>query len=176
MTIKLTASDSRVISFHQYFHNKVKRSPSLYLHTNSTDTITITLPANLLDFANAAAGHSGFGSGARPIGIRLSNVNPKVFRDKVFSSVESTANFLNSSACDAAVYIETVRARHLAKVSKVSKNSVETDDRLAKDFITAKWGFSTIMGLVHKFGRPTVEQARDKLTCNEYELRFGLSA
>lgn len=170
----LTATDPRVVSFYDEYHRKVKTRPSLYLSGNNC--LTIVLPSSLLDYANASAGHSGFGAGARPVGIRCSVDDAKGTITKVFSSPEVLASFINSSECNAAEYIEGVRAKHLARASKAKP---ATDDRPARDVFFGKFGASAkalAQSLRDTYGAELVRREFSILTQNEFELRFGLTA
>ena len=178
-TAKVTANDPRVISFFNHYHAKVKKNPSLYTNKrDGSNAFVITLPASLIDFTERGAGHSGFGSSARPVGIRRVVQNSKVALANVFHSTDSLAALINSSACDGHEYIAEVKIRHAgqapARKSVKVTDDVTIDNRPAKDFIVAKHGFPLIKELITKFGRAVVQTAHDTLTVNEYELRFGI--
>lgn len=167
----LTATDPRVVSFYDEYHRKAKTRPSLYLSSNNC--LTIVLPSSLLDYANASAGHSGFGAGARPVGIRRSVDNSKGTITNVFSSHEALASFISSSECNAAEYIEGVRAKHLARAGKAKS---ATDDRPANEVFFEKYTTNDAKALQAKFTRELVLREFNILTINEFELRFGLAA
>jgi hypothetical protein len=162
----LTSTDSRVVSFFNHYKETSKKRPSLYTAANA---VVVTLPADLLDYANAAAGHSGFGSGARPVGIRKTVDNSGRVISQIFESVESLTKFINSSECNAHEYIETVRARHLGKSVKPT-----TDNRPANEVFFEKYTTNDAKALQAKFGRDMVISDFNTLTINEFELRYGL--
>lgn len=158
-----------VEEFYNTYHTKVQARPDLFV--NDPYVLTVTLPDYLLDFANASAGHSGFGSGARAVGIRKSTTGSRKARDDAFSSVEALAKFIQSSECNAAEYILRVKERHL------KKSGVQTDDRIVADHkgvITDKYGKQIFIQLSKVFGRDMIQDSIDILTVNEFELRFGL--
>jgi hypothetical protein len=161
----------KVIDFYNRYHAKKITNPNLYVSGNAVNVI---LPNNLLEFANAAAGHSGFGAGARARGIRHTCYNAQKEIEAIFDTPETLADFLLSSECNADEYVETVRARHLGQSSQKSKSRVSTDDRAADTnfaVLTAKYNMNE---LVKRFSVETCMQARKLLTINEFELRFGL--
>jgi hypothetical protein len=158
-----------VEEFYNTYHAKVQARPDLFV--NDPYVLTVTLPDYLLDFANASAGHSGFGSGARAVGIRKSTTDSRKARNDAFSSVEALAKFIQSSECNAAEYILRVKERHIKKAG------VQTDDRLVanhKDVVVAKHGKQIFIQLSKVFGRDMIKNSIDVLTVNEFELRFGL--
>ena len=158
-----------VEEFYNTYHAKVQARPDLFV--NDPYVLTVTLPDYLLDFANASAGHSGFGSGARAVGIRKTTSDSRKARDEAFSSIEALAKFIQSSECNAAEYILRVKERHFKKAG------VQTDDRLVatnKDVVADKHGKQIFIQLSKVFGRDVVQRSIDTLTVNEFELRFGL--
>jgi hypothetical protein len=104
---------NRVEAFHRHYHTKVASRPDLY--RSGDHAVDVILPNDLLEYANAASGHSGFGSGARARGIRKECRNSSAYLAEIFASLESLARFLESSEKNAEAYIETVRARHAAQ-------------------------------------------------------------
>jgi hypothetical protein len=162
----LTSTDPRVVSFFNHYVEASKKRPTLYTASKS---VVVTLPGDLLDYANAAAGHSGFGAGARPVGIRKTFDNSATAIKKIFESTESLARFINSSECNAHEYIETVKAKHNAKSTKSA-----TDDRPAIDAFFEKYTINDAKSLQVKFGREMVISDFNALTINEFELRYGL--
>ena len=166
-----------VEQFYNDFHVKVKSYP--YLYASQEDYLNVVLPKGLLDYANAAAGHSGFGSGARAVGIRVKVVNSLRKRDEIFESSESLEKFILSSECNAAEYIESVRKRHLSGVSKKKLVEIVTDDRLidakgSRTTMSRKYGSDVFLKLGRKFGNKTVNRDIATLTINEFQLRYGL--
>lgn len=167
---------NKVTNFFNHYHTKKLSNPNLYVAA-SNDAVNVILPNNLLEFANAAAGHSGFGAGARARGIRRMCSNAKAEINLIFETVDTLADFLLSSECNADEYVETVRMRHLGmKSTKNPKLYVVTDERPAdKNFaeLNAKYNINK---LVQRFGTELLLQSRKNLTINEFELRFGLVA
>ena len=76
--------DQRVIDFYNRYQTRKQSYPSLY--ESGKESINVILPNNLLEYANAAAGHSGFGAGARARGIRRQVNNSAVALSQIFSS------------------------------------------------------------------------------------------
>lgn len=172
----VTANDPRVISFFDRYHAKVKTRPNLY--TNKRDGnkgILVPLPRDLIDYAERTAGHHGFGQSAMPVGICRKVSDSKQALNDIFSSTNSLAKFINSSACDADVYIQEIRNR--APRSKIAKKLVThsaTDDRMVKDVFFEKYTTNDAKALQVKFGREMVISDFNVLTINEFELRYGL--
>lgn len=108
-----------VVKFYNHYHNKVKTHPNLYRSGNNQ--IQIALPGDLLEWCNAASGHTGYGSGARPYGIRRTVDNSETALAEIFSSPESLADFIKSSECDGVAYVNEIRKRHEAKTPKSHK-------------------------------------------------------
>jgi len=104
---------AQVAAFHRHYHDSVKTRPDLY--RNGDTLITVVLPRDLLDYSNAAAGHSGFGSGARPVGIRRQVRNSQRALAEIFATEQSLAQFIESSERDGPAYVEEVRRRHSEK-------------------------------------------------------------
>jgi len=161
---------NHVTEFFNYYHAKKLTHPGLYANNPNGDTVTVVLPASLLHYANAAAGHSGFGAGARPVGIRrkVRGTAADALAD-IFSSPESLAAFIESSECNAAEYIAHVREEHYRK-------GLGIDDRTADSQWKELHAKYNIKELAERFGRDSIITARQNLTVNEFELRFGLAA
>lgn len=176
MTTTLTANDPRVVSFFNSYHRKIKTRPTLY--TNKRDGnkgILVPLPRNLIDYAERTAGHHGFGQDAMPVGICRKVDNAEMALKSIFSSTDSLAKFINSSARDADAYIQEVRQR--APRSRIAGSLVSkstTDDRMAKDVFFEKYTPNDAKALQAKFGREMVISDFNILTINEFELRYGL--
>lgn len=166
---KLTANNPYVIQLFNTYHERIKTRPHLF---NNGNMITVGLPAELLDYANAAAGHSGFGSGARPVGIRVTvDDSTKALKD-IFSSCDSLVKFINASECNAAEYIQRVRERYS---SKPSANAITIDTRMVKDvFYEVGYDFATIQKLREVFGADTVKRDWDNLQVTEFQLRYAI--
>lgn len=102
-----------VASFHKHYTESVKKNPDLY--RNGQDMITVVLPKDLLDYSNASAGHSGFGSGARPVGIRRKVRNAEQALASIFADVNSLAKFIEESECDGPAMVEEIKRKHAEK-------------------------------------------------------------
>ena len=170
--------DNKVSDFFNDYHRKVKSNPDLY--AKNEDHLTVVLPQTLLEYSNAAAGHSGFGSGARAVGIRLRSANPRLLRDKVMSSIGALTDFILSSDRSGPAYVNTVRARHLG-TTKSKFVQMVTDDRLidskgGRSAMASKYGSQVFMQLGRKYGRETVNIDIDSLTIHEFETRYGLES
>ena len=151
-----------------HYHKKSATKPNFY--ASIENCVTVTLPQELLGFANAAAGHSGFGAGARPVGIRRNCVNSKETIKEIFSSVDSLAEFIMSSECNAEEYIQNIKRKHAKKAA----SGVAIDDRPADSNFSVVLKKVNVQELVAKFGKEALLQARKVLTINEFELRFGI--
>ena len=157
--------NTAVEQFYNYYHAKKITNPDLYVSNDSL--ITVVLPKALLDYANAAAGHSGFGAGARPVGIRRSVDNARAALADIFASVESLTQFILSSECNAEEYILQIREKHY-------QQQLGIDNRMAEDRWKDLFAKYDMQDLAARFGRDSVLTARRLLTVNEFELRFGL--
>lgn len=104
---------NRVEAFRRHYQEKSQKNPDLY--RSGDHAVDVILPNDLLEYANAASGHSGFGSGARARGIRRECRNSTKFLAEIFASTDTLARFLESSEKNAEAYIETVRERHAQK-------------------------------------------------------------
>lgn len=151
-----------VTQFWEHYKIKSTTNPDFYISGNS---INVILPNNLLEYANAAAGHSGFGAGARARGIRRTVDNPKQALAEIFETPESLAKFLLSSECNAEAYVETIRKRHLGTA---------TDDRPADAAFKDILAKVNIQDLVARYGKEDLLRSRKTLTVNEFELRYGI--
>jgi hypothetical protein len=172
--------DNNVTTFFNDFHRKVTTRPNLY--ASHPTMMTVFLPESLLEYANAAAGHSGFGSGARAGGIRRKVSDSRTARDEIFSSVESLTAFLLSSECDAADYIKSVKARHASGVvRRAVAKQIETDERLidskgGRTLMSRRYGSNVFVELARRFTSKVVNNDIRTLTINEFELRYGMAA
>jgi hypothetical protein len=151
-------------AFHRHYHDSILKNPDLY--RNNDTLITVVLPKELLDYSNASAGHSGFGSGARAVGIRKSVPNSTKALLEIFETPESLAKFIESSDCDGPAYIETVRQRHAA--------SLIPKPVLAKDEFWNRYTKNDLERIVGKFGRKEVQVGYNVMTIEEFETAFGL--
>ena len=171
----MLAADVRVTDFLNHYHTKVKTNPNLYI--SGKDSVNVILPNSLLEYANAAAGHSGFGAGARARGIRKPVNNAASAIKDIFKNVESLTQFLQSSECNAEAYVQGIRIKHLGvKKARGLGYPIPTDDRTAESAWSNIYEKHNVKDLVVRYGREAVLQARKQLTVNEFELRFGLAA
>lgn len=161
----LSSNDQRVISFYNHARSLVTKRQTAYLTKHS---FNLTLSTDLIDYANAAGGHSGYKSGARPVGIRINAADPKALRDKALSSIESFVDVINSSDCDAKEYIERKLSERGIKIAN------KIDNRPAKEAFYAEGKtFGDLQALRTKFGKSVVDESFTKLFWTEFQLRFG---
>lgn len=158
--------DQRIVDFYNRYHTRRLTYPGLYL--SGPDSINVILPNNLLEYANAAAGHSGFGAGARARGIRRQVANAATALAKIFASPDNLLAFLESSEKNAEAYVEGVRAKHL------SLPTAKADPKASDEFWN-RYGKNELQYLTNKFGRAAVQRAYSTLTISEFENMFGLS-
>ena len=151
-----------IVDFYNDFHRKVQSRPGLYISGNHS--LDVILPNDLIDYANAASGHSGFGSGARARGIRRETSNPEKLRAEIFSSPEALERFLESSEKNADAYIATVRARHLSQ--SIPKPI------MAKDEFWNRYNKDDLARIVAIFGRQRVQAAYNTATIEAFEEEF----
>ncbi len=162
----LSSNDPRVVGFYDYARSLVAKRPGAYLTKKS---FNLTLSSDLIDYANAAGGHSGYKSGARPVGIRISTDDPQTLRDKALSSIEEFTAIINSSECDAAEYCERKLAAYKAK------HAIKTDSRPALEAFYAEGNtFADVQALRAKYGKAVVDESLSKLYWTEFQLRFGM--
>lgn len=155
------------------YHKKVQTNPKFY--TSARWGAVVVLPKELLGFANRLAGHSGYASTARPIGIRRAVPDPVSYLKQVFSSVDSLRSFILSSECDAEEYINEVKRRHAGTTIKKTKPVVLIDNRPVNEVFYEKYTQNDAKALQAKFGRELVIREFNILTLNEFELRFGIT-
>jgi hypothetical protein len=162
-----------VKSLFDRYHRKVQTNPRFY--TSARWGAVVVLPKELLGYANRLAGHSGYASTARPIGIRRAVPNPASFLKEVFSSVDSLRSFIMSSECDAEEYINEVKRRHSGDTSKKQAPAVSINNRPANEVFFEKYTINDAKALQNKFGRDMVIREFNILTINEFELRYGIN-
>jgi len=161
-----------VKSLFDHYHKRVQTRPGFY--TSARWGAVVVLPKELLGYANRLAGHSGYASTARPIGIRRAVPNPASFLKEVFNSVDSLRSFIMSSECDAEEYINEVKRRHSGDTSKKKASTVSIDNRPANEVFFEKYTANDATALRNKFGREMVIREFNILSINEFELRYGL--
>jgi hypothetical protein len=105
--------ETAVAAFHRHYQESVETRPDLY--RNGDDMITVVLPKDLLEYSNASAGHSGFGSGARPVGIRRKVRNSEQALAAIFASEDSLGRFILESERDGPAMVEEIKRRHIEK-------------------------------------------------------------
>ena len=143
-----------------HYHEKVKLQPSLYATGNY---VTVVLPTELKDYANAAAG-TGVGDTHTPVGIRKASPNAKQDVKRIFASVDSLAEFIKSSECNA----------YLAVEKAIAKKGPKIDNRPADTAFAEILKKININDLVERFGKEDLLRSRKTLTVNEFELRYGI--
>lgn len=163
-----------VTEFRKSYIRRAAAKPSLYI--NGPMTVTVGLPAELLEYANAAAGHSGYGSGARPCGIRKTVANPKQFLSQIFQSDESFISFLMTSEKDFYTVFNVNGTRKNTKTKKVSQSEIVVAAPFvpAKDAYWTKYSGQELSFLRNKYGVDLVSRAMTMLTLTEMENLFGM--
>jgi len=154
-----------VTTFFNDYHTAVASKSDLYV--NSNDQFTIVLPQELLEFAEAGAGHSGFGTGARPVGIRRTSVNAKNEVTVIFSTVETLAKFILTSKKNADNDALSARKNNVT-TTVVKMNNTEARKVFWDKADKAKYDEMTV-----KYGKKTVDNDLMTLTWNEFDLRYG---
>lgn len=161
--------------FYDEYHRKIIKNPNLYRSTDTT--VTIILPSYLLQFAEHASGHSGFGCGARPLGIRRHQVNSNVFLRDVFSSVEALYNFILTSACDAFDH-KTGRMLPPSNNKGATQNdkskSDSMDQMLAKNIIYKVYSVDQLSYLKTRYGVSEFNRVKDNHTLAEFKKFFNI--
>lgn len=157
-------NQTAVKKFFDHYHAKVTSNPTLY--KNNDTMITVVLPKELLDYSNASSGHSGFGAGARPVGIRRSVSDSRRALADIFATVDSLAKFILSSECDGPAYVAGVKARHLGNQKPV--------DPMAKDVFWDRYNKDTLASIRDVYGADMVRDAWNSLTISEFENLFAL--
>ena len=156
-----------VASFHRHYTESVLKNPDLY--RNSDDMITVVLPKDLLDYSNASAGHSGFGSGARPVGIRRKVRNSQQALAEIFADVNSLSKFIEESECDGPAMVEEIKRRHAERSIPRTVMAADADGfwhRYSKD---------TMIAIKAKIKDHTqLTQDFRTLTLEAFEIKYGL--
>ena len=178
-----TTTMNDVAEFRSHYLKAVAKNPSLYVNSNSM--YTIVLPTELLEFAEAGAGHSGFGAGARPIGIRRHSDNAAKEVANIFSSDESLYKFIMASEKDYKTQsfmnrVNNVRSSKKQRTITVSGSTLKISVPMPNRSINEQKGVFEQMrkiydidGLYTKFGAEHVTNAR-RLTPQEFVDHFGL--
>jgi hypothetical protein len=157
-----------VSAFHRHYHDSVMTRPDLY--RNSDTVITVVLPKSLLDYANAAAGHSGFGAGARPVGIRRQVQNSQRALAEIFATEQSLAKFIGESECDGAAYVAEVQRRHS---EKSTPKPVMAND--AKQGFWSKYTKHEMAEAIARVGKERVKELYHTATLADFERETGLA-
>ena len=171
----VTANDPRVVSFYNFINGKPKNDQGYFIGSKQNETgllyviggdhmaVQVWLPAELLDYANAAAGTSG----KRAVGIRVAGFSSvtraaeEVLR--IFSSPEALAHFINTSECDYTGSTNRLPAKVIMPANPATAD--EFWNRYTKDIL---------QNLITKYGRKIVQQAYNTLTMSEFEAMFEL--
>jgi len=174
----VTANDTRIISFYNFINGKPKNSDGHFIGSKQNETgllyvmggenpmIQVWLPADLLEYANAAAGTSG----SRAVGIRVTGFSSmeraadEILR--IFASPDSLAKFINTSECD---YTGPVNRR-----SRISIPVFNPNPSTAQEFWN-RYTKEDLANLVTKHGRKIVQEAYNTMTMADFETRFNLS-
>jgi hypothetical protein len=156
-----------VASFHRHYTESILKNPDLY--RNGTDMITVVLPKDLLDYSNASAGHSGFGSGARPVGIRRKVRNAEQALAQIFADVGSLAKFIEESECDGPAMVAEIQRKHAEK--QLPRTVMAADS----DGFWSKYNKDTMAALRAKIKDHTqLTQDFRTLSLSEFEHKYGL--
>lgn len=160
-----------VTEFRNSYIRRAAAKPSLYI--NGPMTVTVGLPAELLEYANAAAGHSGYGTGARPCGIRKTVANPKQFLSQIFESDESFIAFLLTSERDFHTVFNKDGSRKNAEPHKAKFTSEAPEQFVpAKDLFWSKYTANDLAFLRNKYSSDLVNRAMTNLTMIEMQNLF----
>lgn len=170
-------SMNEVSKFRKHYEEAVLKRPSLY--TAGKTGINIVLPNGLLNYAEAAAGHSGYGAGARPVGIRRDVKDARAELARIFSSDEELARFILSSACDfdheglknGTLVTRRVNTGKQKRTVKITLNNEE-----ARKVFWTKQDKTSYDAMTAKYGKGCVDNDLMKLTWNEFDLRYGMDA
>ena len=162
--------DQRIVDFYNHYHTRRVSRPELYV--SGKESINVILPNNLLEYANAAAGHSGFGAGARARGIRRQTNNSAKALAEIFASPDNLLKFLNTSEMNAEAYVEGIRTKHLAQTKPVIP--VNTDDLKASVEFWNRYTKGDLQNLLAKHGRDKVQKAYNTSTIKDFETQFSL--
>lgn len=145
------------------YHSKVNVQPNLYVQPQY---VQVVLPAELREFANAAAGH---GNGGDPVGIRRMCDNPSREISRIFSSVDTLEQFIRSSECNAmhtvTVGSKPVKMRVAKKRRPVSVRSGfwSNYSKFELEELKLRFGYETILAAFNS-----------KMTFDEFKLKFNL--
>ena len=158
-----------VSEWRQRYLERSTIDPNFYRGDNH---INVGLPIELIEFCNAAGGHSGYSSGARPTGIRYTVDNPAKVLAEIFESDDSFARFISGS--------DKSGPEHCAKLYeeyKRTNNIIQVDplDRPMCEFnLEELYGKGTIAHLRAKYPNTSLEEYKI-LTRREYEARYALA-
>lgn len=168
--------DQRIVDFYNHYHTRRVSRPELYV--SGKESINVILPNNLLEYANAAAGHSGFGAGARARGIRRQTNNSAKALAEIFASPDNLLKFLNTSEMNAEAYVESYKQKYAQKngikiaTSVTPKNPADVLVRTTD--LNKVYGQGTIQALMAKYPK-TVRADFAVLTVGEFEARYNLA-
>lgn len=172
----IKASDPRVVSFYNHYHERKAVFPTMYTDAHSNQTINVVLPINLVEFSNAAAGRFAVGNDGiiRPKGIRVQVADAQTVVEHIFASPENLADFLNASECNGLEYEGSERVSELTNYTPVQRDPL--DRPIADQNLEVRYGKGTIQRLAEKYGRELVQREYRILTVFEFEQRYGLVA
>ena len=160
-------NQSYVQDFYRHYHESVVKRPDLY--KNGDTMITVVLPSTLLEYSNAAAGHSGFGSGARAVGIRRQVRDSSKALADIFESVESLTKFIETSECDGPAYVEQVRLRHAER--SIPKPVMAS----SQDGFWSKYNKDTMTEIkAHNKDHKQLVEDYKTLTLLDFEIKYKL--
>ena len=86
-----------VTQWFNHYHKKVKDNPNFYVDA-SNSVITAVLPIDLIRHCEPTSGHSGFGAGARPLGLRESGLmDARATLARRFASIDTLVKWIETS-------------------------------------------------------------------------------
>lgn len=145
-------------TLYNHYHDRVINYPTLY---TGESYVTVVLPEELLEFANAAAGHSNY----RPIGIRSFANDPKERIKEIFSSVESLIEFISSSECNAIQHIKQLKIKAAVKKQKTES---------ARSIFWKKYDKGVMEKLKACYNPTLLREAFDTMSMSQFEKEFNL--
>jgi hypothetical protein len=166
-----------VAEFRSTYNEDVVTNPTKYAKTPGM--ICMSLPNNLKEFCNAAAGTGGIGEYCGPVGIRVKSDNNVAELAEIFASDDNLAAFLLSSDCNADEAVRAAVARQIARgeyTPKKKSTVVKTDDRPVDTVFGEITKLPAFKEALARFGQAAMIADRKVLTVNEYKLRYFVEA